>query len=141
MQVDKVEIDIDDESNEFLMGRVYQGFIRKLGGEPCGEWLICSDDAATRRTKEYIENSLWAFNADFLSTYTGLDIAVFEALQPACEDGNLAVRSIIDKTGDFDEFADEAISCDGRGHFLSTYDGEEREFDVAGETYYYYRMN
>jgi len=31
--------------------------------------------------------------------------------------------------------------CDGRAHFLSSYDGEENEVNVNGNTYYVYRSN
>ena len=36
-----------------------------------------------------------------------------------------------------DEFIEDAISSDGRGHFLSPYDGEENE---EGD-YFIYRIN
>lgn len=34
-----------------------------------------------------------------------------------------------------------AIRADGRGHFMSSYDGEENEEIVEGETFYIYRIN
>lgn len=44
------------------------------------------------------------------------------------------------------DFIEQAISSDGRGHFLNTYDGNESEFncfDYTGENQYLfvYRMN
>lgn len=42
---------------------------------------------------------------------------------------------------DYEGIAQEAISWDGRGHFLNTYDGREEEVEVNNETYYIYRLN
>ncbi len=42
---------------------------------------------------------------------------------------------------DEDEFVSQAISADGRGHFLNTYDGNENEQTIEGTTFYIYRMN
>ena len=46
---------------------------------------------------------------------------------------------------DIDEFCKDAISADGRGHFLNGYDGNEYEqsFKYKGESYtfYLYRWN
>lgn len=41
---------------------------------------------------------------------------------------------------DFDTFAMDAIDTDGRGHFLSPYDGEEKEQEVNGKTAFIYRL-
>jgi hypothetical protein len=102
------------------------------------EWLVLTDNEATEKAREYIDDSLWAFNSSFLAGYTGLDEKVFTALSDGCESSNDAVRSLIVGTGhDLDDFADEAISADGRGHFLNTYDGEENE---QGE-FFIYRIN
>jgi hypothetical protein len=35
---------------------------------------------------------------------------------------------------------EEAISADGRGHFLNHYDGGEEEAEVGGTTFYAYRQ-
>ena len=52
------------------------------------------------------------------------------------DDANDTILALID---DFDEFVSDAISADGRGRFLSYYDGEENEEVVNGETYFIYR--
>jgi len=54
--------------------------------------------------------------------------------QEKCESANEALKAMIT---DLDEFVEEAIGVDGRGHFLSTYDGAEEE---EGE-YFIYRVN
>jgi hypothetical protein len=49
-----------------------------------------------------------------------------------------------DRIGDFideDGFIDDVISSDGRGHTLSTYDGDEHEIVFGDEWYYIYRTN
>jgi hypothetical protein len=42
---------------------------------------------------------------------------------------------------DKDDFIEDVISSDGRGHTISSYDGEEDEVYYKDETYYIYRMN
>lgn len=101
------------------------------------EYMVLTDDEADERAKQDIEQSLWAFNASFLVDYLpeGVGEEVIEALQPQCEGANEAIRSMV---GDrFDELVEDAISADGRGHFLNTYDGDEHE---AGE-FFIYRTN
>lgn len=102
------------------------------------DYLILTDDEATEHCMEHINESLWAFNTNFLASATGLDESVFEALQPQCESANRAIRALIHATCGFDDFCEEAISADGRGHFLNPYDGEEREFDTYDGCYFIY---
>lgn len=47
------------------------------------------------------------------------------------------ITNFIDK----DSFIEDVISSDGRGHTISSYDGEEDEVYYKDETYYIYRMN
>lgn len=108
-----------------------------------GEWLVGTDEEADEFVREYIEDSLWAFMPAFLASTTGLDQSVFDAFVKAdlCEGANKAIASLIKSTCGIDRFVEQAVSADGRGHFLSSYDGEEREVKV-GETYlYFYRVN
>jgi len=102
---------------------------------------VLTDDEATERAGNYIKDSLWAFNASFLANYTNLDICIFEALSEKCEDTNDSVLSLIESTGDINDFVDEAIAIDGRGHFISSYDSDENEITHNKETYYIYRLN
>lgn len=88
------------------------------------EYAIASDeDEANEACKEYIKETIWAFNADFLSNYiSSLDAEDIDALrQNRCESMNEALRKLVD---DFDLLCEDAISSDGLGHFLSSYDGE-----------------
>ena len=85
---------------------------------------------------EYIKNSVWAFNSWFIADHTTADIDtdIIEMIQEKCENGNDAFLRLID---DLDEFVDDAISADGLGHFMATYDSDEIEIDNL----YLYRIN
>jgi len=105
------------------------------------DYLVLTDEEANEKTKEYIKESLWAFNANFILSECGLDLSGTESLkemqQKVCESANDFILSLIEKTCGLDKFVESAIMADGRGHFLSTYDGEEVE---QGE-YFIYRLN
>lgn len=107
------------------------------------EYLVLSDAEADERTREYIEQTVWAFRAEWLAHYmpAGVDVDVVELLQEKCEGANGAndandalVAMLADR---FDEFVEDSIGADGRGHFLSSYDGCEEE---AG-AFYVYRVH
>jgi hypothetical protein len=104
----------------------------------CKEYLVLTDEEADEKAKECILDSVWAFNANFLAAHCleGIGVEVIEAIQAneRCESNNKALLALIE---DVDYFVNEAIKADGRGHFLSRYDGEEHE---AGE-FYIYRTN
>lgn len=104
------------------------------------DYLVLTDEEADEKAKEYILDSVWAFTPSFLSSFTGFDIEVFEAIQNngRCESNNNAILSMID---DEDDFVNDAITADGRGHFMSSYDGNENEESVNGTTYFIYRIN
>lgn len=110
------------------------------------EYLILTDEEADEKTAEEIKSSLWAFNSDFIirhcKNYDDMDNyeynAAVESLQEAqknqCESLNGLVYALID---DIDEFIEDAIIADGRGHFISYYDGAENELNDL----YIYRLN
>lgn len=102
-----------------------------------GDYLVLTDDEADAACAERIKDSLWAFRPEFLSGETGIDDSVFTALADKCEGANDAVLSIIEGTCGIDEFVKTAASADGRGHFLSGYDGNEDEYGP----FYIYRIN
>ena len=107
------------------------------------DYLVLTDSEADEKVKEYVENTLWAFSPTFLSSVTGVDESVFEAIQDngGFEENNEAIKSILDATNtSIEEVAEEAIRWDGRGHFLDRYSGEEIEVYVDGEYYYCYRI-
>lgn len=106
------------------------------------DYDVLTDSEADEKAKAYILESVWAFRPEFLAAHLkdGIDIDVVKAIQgnEKYEDNNKAILSIID---DVDHFVSEAIACDGRGHFLSSYDGEEHEVTIGKVTYYIYRTN
>ena len=99
------------------------------------EYLVLTEGEADQEVQAYIEDSLWAFNAEFILDTCGLDsgsdvVHSLRKMQEAsCEGCNDFICAIVNGTCGIDEFAAQAILADGRGHFLSTYDGEEGEQD------------
>lgn len=106
-----------------------------IDSEDC---LVYTDEEADEAVREYIEEMVWAFNASFLQAHTGVDADAIEKIQEICESANEPLKAMIK---DFDHFVDDAVSCDGRGHFLAPYDHEENEITFNGITYYIYRRN
>ena len=108
------------------------------------EYAIGSDDEAQEAAGKYIKQSLWAFNASFIidhskMEYTNdLEKCIKEMQGKLCESANSLVEALIE---DMDSFIEDAIGADGRGHFLSSYDGNENEIVIDDETYYAYRLN
>jgi hypothetical protein len=109
------------------------------------EWAIGADEEADEACKVYIQDSVWAFRASFILNCTGLPSAMEEAIenmQDSCEGANDAILALIKSTCGMDHFVRESLLADGRGHFLSPYDGEEVELkSESGETFYAYRIN
>lgn len=104
------------------------------------EYLVLTDDEANEEVYKAIENSLWAFNAEFIIEITGLnsDVESLRTIQEnSCEDCNDFIKAIIDGTCGMEYFVESAIESDGRGPFISYCDGEENE---QGE-YFIYRIN
>lgn len=104
------------------------------------DYLVLSDADADELCAEYIKDSVWAFNASFLAAHCGIDEEAIKAIQAnnRCDDNNEIFLKLID---DFEHFVSDAVASDGRGHFLSSYDGEEHEVIIGKTTYYIYRIN
>jgi len=103
-----------------------------------GDWLCLTDTEADELAKEMILDSVWAFNTDFLASHSDVNIKVFEQLRELCEDSNDAILSLIK---DVDHFVNDAIACDGRGHFISSWDGEEHEITIDNIDFFCFRLN
>lgn len=90
------------------------------------EWLVCTDEEADELVAQHIRDSVWAFRASFLASHIeDLPESEIQRIQESMyEDANAVLTRLI---GDMDHFIDDAVSADGRGHFLSPYDGEEVE--------------
>jgi hypothetical protein len=98
------------------------------------EYAVGTDSEADEACKEYIKDTAWAFRSSFICEYCSLPQELAEALEAMqskkCEGANDSILALIEKTdGGLDGFVEDAISADGRGHFLSSYDGNENEKD------------
>lgn len=125
LEVNKEDIEISSyNENLFILGKQ--------------EYLVLTDKEANEITKQYIRDSAWAFNASFIIEHSKLPYEAEEMLKSfqsaKCESANETVLALIE---DFDTFVEDAISSDGRGHFLSQYDGEE----IETQNYFIYRCN
>lgn len=103
------------------------------------EYLVLTDKQADKYTKDYILESLWAFNTNFImdhakKSFEGLEAYIKDIQINKCESANDFIKAVIKNKK---EFIYNAIRCDGRGHFISSYDGNEHEFNG----YYIYRIN
>ena len=114
------EIDDCDDNHCFSYGR--------------SEYRVLTDDEADEAYAEYVKDSVWAFQADFLAGVTGIDRAAFKPLAELCESANGIISAAIAGSCGWEKFIREAERADGRGHALSSYDGEEREY---GDFYIY----
>lgn len=97
-------------------------------------YAVGTDEQADAAAREYVRDSLWAFKPEFLARYMpdGIDAEIITIIvEKKYEDATeLFARLIGDKLG---ELIDDAIASDGRGHFLASYDSEERDCkDVEG---------
>lgn len=93
------------------------------------EYRIYNQEEKEKALLEEIQNSVWAFNPTFLEEMTGFDKRIFEMLTEKCESANDAVLQLIKSTCGLRKFVEKAVECDGAGHFLAYYDGEEIELD------------
>ena len=108
------------------------------------EYYVLTDEEANARATEDILNSLWAFNPDFIIEHTDFyneassrevneAVKALRQLQSSLSDSaNLLIKALINDN--LDKFVDDAIESDGRGQFISWYDGEENK---AGNFYIY----
>ncbi len=101
-------------------------------------YLVLTDEQADEWCKEEIEEMVWAFRPSFLQAHTGVDADAITKIQEMCEGANEPLKAMIK---DFDYFVKDAMSCDGRGHFLAGYDHEENYVTYNDTIYYIYRRN
>lgn len=112
-------------------------------------YLVLDDDEADEKVIEQCKNDLWAFKSSFIMSwlpdrnimyefeYESLQKSIDQAQENLCEGANSLIQRLL---GDnVEDMINDAIGCDGRGHFLSLYDGSEYDEEVDGETYYIYR--
>jgi len=130
-----------DEGYCPMLSDVIEGYRDRVLEVVPEEFLVVNEDERDEEVTEYIKESLWTFNPSFLAGQTGIDEAVFEALQPQCEGANEAILSIVEREPGLEEFVQTAVGCDGYGHFLNNWNGGEIELQYRGEWWYVYRIN
>lgn len=142
----KLEMKNKKEALEMFLGeKVENLWDNTFESESGEEYMVLTDEEAYREAENQIRESLWAFNADFILEHTNfyhnstaeedqIFINSVKVMQNTlCEDANNLVYAMIE---DIDIFIEDAIKADGRGHFISIYDGEENEQNG----FYIYRM-
>lgn len=124
--------EVSEQGEEFAVGRA--------------RYRVLTDEEADKAARENILASVWAFKPEFLASHSveGVDADTIKSIQAnqKCESNNPVLRRLLK---DESHFIDDAIKADGRGHFLSQYDGNEGEqrIEDGGETVtlFIYRTN
>ena len=98
--------------------------------------VAATEQEAFKACCENIEDSLCYFKPSFLAEQTELPVELFEALANADFSDNEVYKDLIERVTTIENFVQEAIDCDGMGHFLAPYDSQEH---MIGE-YRLYRM-
>ena len=112
-----------DDSNDRELTKEGKDRIDSLK-EEIGEYQEQLDYEYTEEAKEnYVERRKYDVKEDPLSWLSDYGV----------ED--------LDQFIDREEFIDDVIVADGRGHTISSYDGEENEITYKDEWHYIYRMN
>jgi hypothetical protein len=113
---------------------VDDGYDNNFGA--CGhDYKVLTDDEADEEVKKSILSRLYSFRPQFIASELRkfeLEEMIAMYIRAKGEDANDAIRALID---DEDAFCQAAVSADGRGHFLASYDGDEWEH----EGYYIYK--
>ena len=143
----------EDDMKSVTVDRYFSNSYSDYVYETCGEeFCILEDERAYALAFQLIKDELWAFTPGFIVKHLkheivyceypvdldDLQLAIRAAQERLCEGSNAIIHALID---DLNVFVDDAIAADGRGHFISSYDGEEHEVTVDGETYYIYRLS
>ena len=106
------------------------------------EYAIGTDEECDKAAADNIRESVWAFTGWFIADHApeGLTAEDIDSLRgDKCESANDALIALINAGEGMESFIDGATSTDGRGHFLSHYDGEELEDNNAN--HFAYRIN
>lgn len=99
------------------------------------EWLVLTDEEADEKTEEEIKEMLWAFRPKFIIEHMEQEEILSMTLKTRL--AKPIIYALVGGEDGIDNFISDAIDADGRGHFLSYYDGEEKET----ENFFVYRLN
>ena len=115
-------------------------------------YLILTEEEADKKTKEEILNSLWLFSPDFLVDYINYDynsteerkaliLGLLTIQNNLYENANKIIKILV--KDNLEDLIRDAIESDGRGAFLSMYNGKEEDITDPDtkEIYYIYRID
>jgi len=135
-------IDADDIENEISEDRYTENAFDAEGKT----FLVLTDEEADEAARDAVRDSLWACNASFLTSYIPTlrneraSRAWQKMVSELCEDAGPLVEAMLGNR--LEECLGDAVSLDGRGHFLAGYDSEESEVVIDNvSTFYIYRTN
>lgn len=125
------------EALETFLGEEVESICDNIFESESGtEYMVLTDEEADNEAENSIRESLWAFDTEFILEHTtayrrtsaeqdrNIIFALKEMQVTLCEMANELVYAMIE---DYEQFVEDAIKVDGRGHFVSMYDGEENE--------------
>jgi len=104
-------------------------------------YYVLTDDQADEKVGKYIKETVWAFNSNFIAGHCsdGIHEEHITALRgDSCEDVNDALIALIEAGNGMKHFIDDAVGCDGRGHYINNYDGNENEVQIDGIDFFIY---
>ena len=108
-----------------------------------GVYTVATDEMADELVAEYITECLWAFNPHFVAKHCpdGIEEEHIKAMwgEGCGENCNEAFVALVKAGNGMEKLIAEAKQLDGRGHFLSSYDGHEHEVTYNGTEYYIYK--
>ncbi len=132
------ETDIDELTEE-----TYDHYGLSVYSFGSQEYAIGTEEEVHEAVEQNIKDSLCYFNSQWIVDHidTELPVKAIAAIQAEDTDGNETLFELISKLGDWSYFVNDSILADGRGHFLSSYDGEENEVFFEGVWYFIYRTN
>lgn len=107
-------LDKDRKLNEFALAWEVKKIpnTQEWREESDGEYMVLTDSEANSRADDYLDEDYW---------------------KEAVRGGHT--------TEGFDDWKENVINAEGRGHTLNSYDGIEEEESVDGNDYYIYRTN
>jgi hypothetical protein len=106
------------------------------------DYAVGTDEDCDTAAAAYISDSVWAFNADWLCNFLDLPDELAHAIaswqKRESESANEGLLKLVQRLSSVTDLCDVACREDGRGHFLSPYDGDEIEL---ADNCYAYRVN
>lgn len=102
---------------------------------------VLDDNEAIASCRNRVACDAWTFHSQFMASVTGLDQTIFDILCPSCESANDAILAIIKGSCGFDDFFNEVLLSEGRGHFLNHCGGDEFSCTVGDDELFIYQIS